>query len=317
MPLVLTKGLSVPARASPKACGRGHVGGDRGLHVAGRHQVVLEGEVDDAVGVRRGLLQAVEVVEVAAPHLGAGRLELRGGLIGAGEADDLVARLEQLGDDGGADVAGRAGDEYAHGKPPSSWVDIGPVAGLDVTVCHQLARVMSRGVITTIVSMGRWAPDAQGRLAVAAMELFDERGFEATTVADIAERAGLTKRTFFRYFGDKREVLFAGTEVLQEGFVAGDRRRPRRRLPLDAIAAGLDAMADSSPRSDERPRKRQAIIAANPELQERELIKLSGYAAAGAAALRERGVAEPGATLAAEAGHGRPADRLRGVDERA
>jgi AcrR family transcriptional regulator len=150
--------------------------------------------------------------------------------------------------------------------------------------------------------MGRWAPDAKGRLAVAAMDLFEERGFEATTVADIAERAGLTKRTFFRYFGDKREVLFSGTEILQEKFVAGIAAAPADLCPLDVIAAGLDSMADLFGEMGERPRKRQAIIAANPDLQERELIKLNGYAVAGAAALRERGVAEPGATLAAEAG---------------
>jgi AcrR family transcriptional regulator len=150
--------------------------------------------------------------------------------------------------------------------------------------------------------MGRWAPDAKGRLAVAAMELFDERGFEDTTVADIAARAGLTKRTFFRHFGDKREVLFSGTEVLREKFVEGIAAAPADDCPLDAVAAGLDAMADLFDELGDRPRRRQAIIVANPELQERELVKLSGYAAAGAAALRERGVTEPGATLAAEAG---------------
>jgi AcrR family transcriptional regulator len=150
--------------------------------------------------------------------------------------------------------------------------------------------------------MGRWSPDAKGRLAAAAMELFDERGFEATTVAEIAERAGLTKRTFFRYFGDKREVLFAGTAVLQERFVAAIAAAPADDCPLDAVAAGLHAMADLFESMEERPRRRQAIIAANPELQERELIKLNGYANAAAGALRERGVAEPGATLAGEAG---------------
>jgi AcrR family transcriptional regulator len=134
------------------------------------------------------------------------------------------------------------------------------------------------------------------------MELFEERGFEDTTVADIAARAGLTKRTFFRYFGDKREVLFSGTQVLQEKFVAAIAAAPADTAPLDAVAAGLDAMADLFAEMDERPRKRQAIIAANPDLQERELIKLIGYAAAGAGALRERGVAEPAASLAAEAG---------------
>jgi AcrR family transcriptional regulator len=134
------------------------------------------------------------------------------------------------------------------------------------------------------------------------MDLFDERGFEATTVADIAARAGLTKRTFFRYFGDKREVLFAGTEALQEAFVAGIAAAPADDCPLDAVAVGLHAMADLFADLGEHPRRRQAIIAANPDLQERELIKLNGYAAAAAGALRERGVTEPGATLAGEAG---------------
>lgn len=135
------------------------------------------------------------------------------------------------------------------------------------------------------------------------MELFEERGFEATTVADIAERAGLTKRTFFRYFGEKREVLFSGTEALEESFVEAIAAAPADATPLDAVAAGLDAMADLFQGiGDAGPRKRQAIISANPELQERELIKMNGFAAAGAAALRDRGVAEPAASLAAEAG---------------
>ena len=150
--------------------------------------------------------------------------------------------------------------------------------------------------------MSRWQPDAKGRLAAAGFELFAERGFEATTVADIAARAGLTKRTFFRYFSDKREVLFAGSVELEELFVKAVAAAPPDDCPLDAIAAGLDAMVSVFAERGDYPRRRQAIIAANPELQERELIKLSAYAAAGAAALRERGVAEPGATLAAEAG---------------
>jgi AcrR family transcriptional regulator len=150
--------------------------------------------------------------------------------------------------------------------------------------------------------MGRWAPGAKGRLEEAAMELFEERGYETTTVADIAARAGLTKRTFFRYFGDKREVLFSGTEPLQAKFVDAIAAAPADATPLDAIARGLDAMADLFVSIGERPRKRQAIIAANPDLQERELIKLIGFAAAGGAALRRRGVAEPAASLAAEAG---------------
>lgn len=141
-----------------------------------------------------------------------------------------------------------------------------------------------------------------GRLQAAALELFLERGYEATTVADIAERAGLTKRTFFRYFADKREVLFIGSERLVEAFVAAVTQAPAEAPPLAAMEAGLHALGDSF--TAERHRfaaERAAIIASSPELQERELIKLAAMAAAAAAALRARGVGEPAATLAAEA----------------
>jgi AcrR family transcriptional regulator len=134
------------------------------------------------------------------------------------------------------------------------------------------------------------------------MELFEERGFDATTVADIAARAGLTKRTFFRYFADKREVLFSGTAKLEEVFVGAIAAAPAAASPLDAVAAGLDAAADLFGQVGDRPRKRQAIIVANPDLQERELVKLVRLAGAGAEALRARGVADPAATLAAETG---------------
>jgi AcrR family transcriptional regulator len=150
--------------------------------------------------------------------------------------------------------------------------------------------------------MGRWKPGAQGRLEEAAVALFAERGFEDTTVAAIAERAGLTKRTFFRYFADKREVLFSGSGYLEELFVRAVTEAPDDATPLDAIGAGLDAMGDLFEQGGDWPRRRQAIIVANPELQERELIKMARLASAGAAALRERGVAEPAASLAAQAG---------------
>jgi AcrR family transcriptional regulator len=162
---------------------------------------------------------------------------------------------------------------------------------------------MTRSDITYNARVARWKPGAQGRLTEAAMELFEERGYEGTTVADIAERAGLTKRTFFRYFGDKREVLFSGTEALEASFLEAIAAAPADAAPLEAIAAGLDAMADVfAGLGDAGPRKRQAIIAANPDLQERELIKMNGFAAAAAGALGDRGVAEPTARLAAEAG---------------
>ena len=149
--------------------------------------------------------------------------------------------------------------------------------------------------------MGRWEPNARGRLRLAALELFAERGFEQTTVAGIAQRAGLTERTFFRHFSDKREVLFAGSEELQEAFVGAVAAAPESAAPIDAMAAGLDAVADFLP-PREYARQRQAVITANAALLERELIKMATLATALAGALRGRGVPEPAASLTAEAG---------------
>ena len=150
--------------------------------------------------------------------------------------------------------------------------------------------------------MGRWEPDARGRLVQAALELYGERGFEQTTVAEIAERAGLTERTFFRHFADKREVLFAGAGALQELLVSTVANAPDSLAPIDAAAAGLEAAGASSRRAESSARQRQAIIAASAELRERELIKLASLASALADALRRRGVDDPAASLAAEAG---------------
>jgi AcrR family transcriptional regulator len=151
--------------------------------------------------------------------------------------------------------------------------------------------------------MGRWAPDARGRLERAALELYGEHGFDSTTVAEIAERAGLTERTFFRHFADKREVLFFGSAALQAFLVNEVEKAPAAAAPIETITAALDAAAVAF--FEERgdfARLRQAIIAANAELQERELIKLAVLAAALADALRRRGVTDPAASLAAEAG---------------
>jgi AcrR family transcriptional regulator len=150
--------------------------------------------------------------------------------------------------------------------------------------------------------MVRWEPDARGRLQQAALELYGERGFDNTTVAEIAEHAGLTKRTFFRYFADKREVLFFGAKALEELFVTEVGAAPESAAPLDAVGAALDAAAAMFEERRELAARRQQIIAANPELQERELIKLASLARAVAEALRRRGVGDPAAILAAEAG---------------
>ena len=136
----------------------------------------------------------------------------------------------------------------------------------------------------------------------AALELFAERGFQPTTAAEIAERAGLTKRTFFRYFTDKREVLFAGGEQFQAVFLNSLATVPADAAPLDAIAVSLEAAGAELQERLEFARRRAAVIAANPELQERELVKLATIAQALAGALRERGVPEPAASLSAETG---------------
>jgi len=150
--------------------------------------------------------------------------------------------------------------------------------------------------------MSRWEPNARGRLEQAALELYRERGFDQTTVAEIAERAGLTERTFFRYFTDKREVLFWGQGALQEIYVSTIADAPDSAAPIEAVAAALEAAAPVFHGRRELARQRQAVIAANPGLQERELLKHASLASAMADALRQRGVTEPTASLAAEAG---------------
>jgi AcrR family transcriptional regulator len=150
--------------------------------------------------------------------------------------------------------------------------------------------------------MGRWEPDAVGRLQRAAMDLYTERGFEQTTVAEIAARAGLTERTFFRHFADKREVLFAGSASLQELLVSTLMSVPASTAPIDAVTVALAAAGDLLGQRHDHSRARQAVIDKNPELRERELIKLASLAAALAETLRLRGTPEPGASLTAEAG---------------
>jgi AcrR family transcriptional regulator len=150
--------------------------------------------------------------------------------------------------------------------------------------------------------MTRWEPNASGRLQQAALELYSERGYDQTTVTEIAKRAGLTERTFFRYFADKREVLFYGSGILQDRLVQWIDDAPDTVSPIDAVGGALAAAAEQIEEIRGFSRLRQAIVAANPELQERELIKLAALAAALAAVLRRRGVADPAASLAAEAG---------------
>jgi AcrR family transcriptional regulator len=161
---------------------------------------------------------------------------------------------------------------------------------------------MSAAAIKYDRGMGRWEPNARGRLEQAALELYLERGFEQTTVAEIAKRAGLTERTFFRHFADKREVLFWGASALHELLVSTVASAPDAAPPIDAVAAAIEAAGAALQQRRDSARRRQAVIAANTELQERELIKLASLAAGMAGVLRQRGVKDPAASLTAEAG---------------
>lgn len=154
----------------------------------------------------------------------------------------------------------------------------------------------------TLGLVGRWEPNARSRLEEAALTLYVQRGFEQTTVAEIAREAGLTERTFFRYFADKREVLFSGSAALQDLLVTGVVGSPDTAAPIEAVAGALEAAGSLLQQRREHARRRQSVIAAHPELQERELLKLATLASALAEALRLRGVREPAASLTAEAG---------------
>ena len=151
-----------------------------------------------------------------------------------------------------------------------------------------------------MIAMARWEPDSRGRLEQAALALYSERGFENTTVAEIAERAGLTERTFFRHYADKREVLFGGGNELQDRMVNAVGDAPASAAPMDAAGAGLQAAAEMLQQRRPFAQQRQRIIASSAELRERELIKLDSLASAVTDALRRRGVAEPAASLTGE-----------------
>jgi AcrR family transcriptional regulator len=150
--------------------------------------------------------------------------------------------------------------------------------------------------------MVRWQPGAAGRLADAALDLYVAQGYEQTTVAQIAEQTGLTARTFFRHFADKREVLFAGSGRLVQEMADALASAPDGTAPLAAVGAALDAAAGMLGDNLAYSRRRSSVIAANAELRERELIKMATLADALTEGLVGRGLAEPDARLAAEAG---------------
>ncbi|GAB3921489.1 TetR family transcriptional regulator [Microlunatus endophyticus] len=150
--------------------------------------------------------------------------------------------------------------------------------------------------------MVRWEPGASDRLQEAALELFEERGYDATTVADIAERAGLTKRTFFRYFADKREVLFADPGPLYSYATSAVAEADPTLTPVEAMNAALAEIGEQLARIADQPNRRRAVIAASPELREREQHKMADLTQAVITGLEQRGLGATEADLVARLG---------------
>jgi AcrR family transcriptional regulator len=138
---------------------------------------------------------------------------------------------------------------------------------------------------------------------MAAVDLFTEQGYDATTIAQITERAGVTKSTFFRHFPDKRELLVAGQETLSRLLAEGIAEAPANASPLEAVAAGLERACNAmGPINRELAPRLKAAVAASAELQERDALKSISLAAAMTTALLARGVPEPTAAIAGELG---------------
>src|SRR5262245_57937773 len=197
-------------------------------------------------------------------------------------------------------MAGSATLTMVTSRPTSSRLVQQAPTSIHVSHCRHLTRRCQSLSSSTLGPMGRWQPGARDRLMQAALELYGERGFDQTTVAQIAERAGLTERTFFRHFADKREVLFSG-EVDELVLSALD-DVPRAASPIDAVITAVEAAGGLLEQRRDFVRQRQAVIAGNRALQERELIKLATLASEMAGALRRRGVDASAARLTAEAG---------------
>ncbi|QXG77699.1 TetR/AcrR family transcriptional regulator [Modestobacter sp. L9-4] len=150
--------------------------------------------------------------------------------------------------------------------------------------------------------MGRWEADARGRLQQAAMSLYLERGFDDVTVAEIAETAGLTKRTFFRHFADKREVFFSGAQLFEAGVLASVEQAAEDASPMDAVIGAFAAAGAQLAEYADFQRQRRALIASSTDLQERELVKMADLAGRVVEVLLRRGAGSDQARLAAHTG---------------
>lgn len=149
--------------------------------------------------------------------------------------------------------------------------------------------------------MPRWQADTQQRLVQAALDLYAEQGYERTTAGEIADRAGVTSRTYFRYFPDKREVLFVSGQAIREAIVAATSRALATHTAFEAVLIGVTAGRDVF-QSREFARTREAVIATSEELHERELMKIASISAALTSLLLDAGHDEATARITADAG---------------
>jgi AcrR family transcriptional regulator len=150
--------------------------------------------------------------------------------------------------------------------------------------------------------MPRDAEKVRRRLQEAALKLYETRGYEETTAADIAAEAGVTQRTFFRHFPDKREVLFGGEDEFINALTNAVRSVPQGVGPLEALFRAFPSVAPLFIKNRPFTAPRQRIIAGQPALQERAQTKTRAVTSALAAAFRQRGVPERTASLAAQVG---------------
>ncbi len=150
--------------------------------------------------------------------------------------------------------------------------------------------------------MPRSGEDARRRLQQATLELFRERGYDATTTAEIAARAGLTERTFFRHFPDKREALFDGEEAFRDALTDAVAGAPEELAAMDALLCAFRSVEPMLERNRRFNELRQEIIVRTPALQERVLTKTANVIGALSAALGHRGIDDSRATLAAQVG---------------
>ena len=150
--------------------------------------------------------------------------------------------------------------------------------------------------------MPRSGKEARRRLQQATLELFQQQGYDATTAAQIAARAGVTERTFFRHFADKREALFDGEEAFRDTLAERVRSAPDGMSPMEALLHAFRSVEPLLEQNRPFTEPRQQVIAETPALQERVLTKTAGITAALSAALVQRGVDKGVAAFAAQIG---------------